>query len=112
MSVGRERPGTREETSQALWTAHTQLKSVCRVTYHCIPGPPIQRSEGLHGFKESAGSFSLCGFCDASTTAYAAIVYLVARTEMCVQSQFVAFKTRVASLQTLSIPRLHCCLQD
>ena len=59
-----------------------------------------------HGVREGLGSLSLCGFCDASTTAYAAVVYLVARTETGVQSQFVACKTRVAPLQTLTIPRL------
>ena len=58
-----------------------------------------------HGVREGLGSLSLCGFCDA-TTAYAAVVYLVARTETGVQSQFVACKTRVAPLQTLTIPRL------
>ena len=53
-------------------------------------------------------SYSLCGFCDASTTAYAAVVYVVVKTEAdsarC--ARFLASKTMVAPLQTLTVPRL------
>ena len=51
-------------------------------------------------------SYTLCGFCDASTTAYAAVVYLVMKTPPDVHTQFVVAKTRVAPLQTVTIPRL------
>ncbi len=49
---------------------------------------------------------SLQGFCDASTGAYAAVVYLVAQpgSEPCVR--FVASKTRVTPRRELTIPRL------
>ena len=51
-------------------------------------------------------SYQLCGFCDASTTAYAAVVYLVISTRDDVYTRFVVAKTRVAPMQTLTIPRL------
>ena len=54
----------------------------------------------------STGDCSLYGFCDASTTAYAAVVYLVAETSSHRSSNFVAAKTRVAPLAQLTIPRL------
>ena len=40
----------------------------------------------------------LYGFCDASTRAYAAVVYLVTMTEVDTHVSFVAAKTRVAPL--------------
>ena len=54
------------------------------------------------------GSYILCGFCDASTTAYAAVVYLVMKMEEGGErnGRFLASKTRVAPLQALTIPRL------
>lgn len=48
----------------------------------------------------------LCGFCDASTRAYAAVVYLVTVTGEDAEINFVAAKTRVAPLQPQSVPRL------
>ena len=51
-------------------------------------------------------SATLCGFCDASTKAYAAVVYLVLRSETDCVTRFVAAKTRVAPLQSQTIPRL------
>ena len=50
--------------------------------------------------------YRLYGFCDASVAAYAAVVYLVAETNGQRSSSFVASKTRVAPLKTLTIPRL------
>ena len=49
---------------------------------------------------------SLYGFCDASTAAYAAVMYLVVETSSHRSSSFVAAKTRVAPLAQLTIPRL------
>ena len=51
-------------------------------------------------------SATLCGFCDASIKAYAAVVYLVLKTETGSSVQFVAAKTRVAPLKGQTIPRL------
>ena len=48
----------------------------------------------------------LCGFCDALTHAYAAVVYLVIITDLGTSVRFVVSKTRVAPLQTQTIPRL------
>ena len=48
----------------------------------------------------------LCGFCDASQKAYAAVVYLLLRSGTRGTVKFVAAKTRVAPLQEQTIPRL------
>lgn len=49
---------------------------------------------------------TLCGFCDASTQAYAAVVYLIVKTNAQTVDRFVVAKTRVAPLQSQTIPRL------
>ena len=59
-----------------------------------------------HGVTEEVQHYSLCGFCDASTAAYAAVVYLLIKTPTSIHSCFLACKTRVAPLQILTIPRL------
>ena len=51
-------------------------------------------------------SYRLCGFCDASVSAYAAVVYIVIQTESGNFLKFVASKTQVAPLQCQTIPRL------
>ena len=51
-------------------------------------------------------SYALCGFCDASTTADAAVVYLVMETQGDVHTPFIVAKIKVAPMQTLTIPRL------
>ena len=51
-------------------------------------------------------SYKLYGFCDASFKAYAAVVYLVSKTEEDTFVRFVVAKTRVAPLQAQTIPRL------
>ena len=60
----------------------------------------------LEGIISQVQSYSLHGFCDASQTAYAAVVYLVMETSMGQFVKFIASKTRVAPLQGLTIPRL------
>ena len=60
-------------------------------------------------YEDSAGEFDACelwGFCDASMTAYAAVVYIVARDGTSRLVRFVTSKTRVAPTQTQTIPRL------
>ena len=51
-------------------------------------------------------SCSLYGFCDASKKAYAAVIYLVVLTPTQAYVQFVVSKTRVAPIQSQTIPRL------
>ena len=58
------------------------------------------------GIDDNVCSYVLCGFCDASITAYAAVVYFVMKTQRNTHTQFIVAKTRVASMQTLTIPRL------
>ena len=60
----------------------------------------------FHHTNAPATSVTLCGFCDASIHAYAAVVYLVTKTDVSTSVQFVVSKTRVAPLQTQTIPRL------
>ena len=57
-------------------------------------------------FKAETVDYRLYGFCDASTMAYAAVVYLVREDNGQKSSSFVASKTRVAPLKSLTIPRL------
>ncbi|GFX23517.1 uncharacterized protein TNCV_3769911 [Trichonephila clavipes] len=47
----------------------------------------------------------LHGFCDASTKAYAAVVYLKSKQEI----HLVSAKTRVVPIKQLTIPRLELC---
>ena len=51
-------------------------------------------------------SATLCGFCDASTKAFAAVIYLLLRSENKSVVRFVAAKTRVAPLQSQTVSRL------
>ena len=51
-------------------------------------------------------AYELHGFCDASTTAYAAVVYLLVKGEGDCTVKIIASKSRVAPLQTQTIPRL------
>lgn len=51
-------------------------------------------------------SYTLCGFCDASTRAYAAVIYLVIESNASTEVKFLVSKTRVAPLQCQTIPRL------
>ena len=51
-------------------------------------------------------SATLCGFCDASTKAFAAVIHLLLRYENKSVVRFVAAKTRVAPLQSQTVPRL------
>ena len=50
--------------------------------------------------------YRLYGFCDASTIAYAAVVYLAEEDEHETRLSFVVAKTRVAPLKSQTIPRL------
>ena len=56
--------------------------------------------------KEQIIECELHGFGDASTEAYCAVVYLVYRTNNKVYSELLTSRSRVALLQTLTIPRL------
>ena len=51
--------------------------------------------------KGTPSSYTLCGFCDASTQAYAAVIYLVMESEINTEMKFLVSKTRLL----LSRPR-------
>ena len=59
-------------------------------------------------FADTSGDIlevNLHGFCDASTTAYAAVIYLVVTSKIGISTQLVAAKTQVAPLSQ-TVPRL------
>lgn len=60
----------------------------------------------LTGIEANSTSYCLHGFCDASFSAYAAVIYLVSRTTSESSVRFVASKTRVSPRRELTIPRL------
>ena len=59
--------------------------------------------DGVHG---EILSYQLCGYCDASLSANAAIIYLFIETEWGCHMKFVVAKTRVSPLKKQSIPSL------
>ena len=64
---------------------------------------PKSYFDGVHS---EVKSYSLYGFCDASLSAYAAVVYLVVQTDVGRFVKFTASKTRVAPIQGHTVPRL------
>ena len=54
----------------------------------------------------TTNTYQLFGFCDASTTAYAAVVYLLLRNDLRQMTRLVACKTRVSPIRPQTIPRL------
>ena len=60
----------------------------------------------LSGIDQDVLSYKLCGYCDASLSAYAAVIYLLIESENGSYMRFVASKTRVSPLKKQTIPRL------
>ena len=60
----------------------------------------------LYDITDPLTSITLCGFCDASIKAFTAVVYLRLKIKAHSVVRFVAAKTRVAPLQSQTIPRL------
>ena len=59
--------------------------------------------DGIH---DDVELYKLYGFCDASTGAYAAVIYLLMKTRTDHVVKFIASKTRVAPSRSQTIPRL------
>ena len=55
---------------------------------------------------KGTGTYELHGFCDGSTVAYAAVIYLVIRIFKTCTVKMIASKSRVAPIQQQTIPRL------
>ena len=72
--------------------------------------PPISIPRCYLTDIEEVTSYSLHGFCNASSKAYAAVVYLKVETINGVKIQFLASKTRVTPPQKHTIPRLELLL--
>ena len=60
----------------------------------------------LDGVNNEVVSYQLCGYCDASLSAYAAVIYLRIESKGGYHLRFVVAKMRVAPLKKQSIPRL------
>ncbi|XP_068144891.1 uncharacterized protein [Drosophila tropicalis] len=82
------------ETLRSRWQAIVKelpLLSHCRISRYIAASSP---------------HIELCGFADASTQAYGAVIYSRVCTTNGYRSRLVAAKTRVAPLKPISIPRL------
>lgn len=74
----------------------------------CLP-IPIQVTRWL-GLMDESDQVEIHGFCDASTKAYAAAVYIkISRPNGQIITNLVAAKTKLAPIKTVSIPRLELC---
>ena len=96
------------------------MKPRCLGTYLSRGTPPqlaliadLQRGQPVSiprcyfdGVSSEVKTYELCGFCDTSTRAYAAVVYLVMHTDTGRFVQFVVSKTRIAPVQRQTVPRL------
>ena len=82
----------------AQWNQLTESLRRCKSI--SVPRYYFARGEG------SVKEIRLCGFCDASKAAYAAVVYLRFKSELHFMSSIVASKTRVTPLAEHTIPRL------
>lgn len=83
---------------QAQWNEY-------RSELHLLEKVEVKR--WLSTTKES--KLSLHGFCDSSSKAYCAVIYLVQQTSDNFTSHIVCSKTKVAPIQCESIPRLELC---
>ena len=55
-------------------------------------------------------SYTHYGSCDASAWAYAAVIYLVIESDIKIETKYLVCKTRVAPLQSQTVPRLELLL--
>ena len=60
----------------------------------------------LQGPRSESRVYRLYGFCDASTAAYAAVVYLVEEDEGCAYSHFIVARMWVSPLKSVTVPGL------
>ena len=72
-----------------------------------LGGPPLTIPRSYSASHDAVVvSHHLCGFCDASSHAFAAVIYLARVTEEKTKISFVTAKTRVAPSRPHTIPRL------
>lgn len=102
---------------QSLWLTPSDWDSELptdlsdRWTDYCTSLATIHRITIPRWTNVSAGcTYEIHGFADASTRAYAAVIYLcVRRDSVFISSTLLIAKTKVAPVKTLSVPRLELC---
>ena len=72
----------------------------------CQSQPMVIPRSYLTGVNDEIISYRLCAYCDASLSAYAAVVHLLIKCEDECHMRSVVAKTRVSPLKKQSIPRL------
>ena len=83
------------------------LAKLTKLVEQLREAPPITLPRCcLQGLRSESRIYRLHGFCDASTAAYAAVVYLVEEDEGYAYSHFIMSKTRVSPLKPVTISRL------
>lgn len=82
------------------------LKTWTDLTTDLMKSKPVAIDRYYFSIKDEAVQYQLFGFCDASTIAYAAVIYIVELAPSGKRSSFVVSKTRVSPLKTQTIPRL------
>ena len=69
-----------------------------------MASPPSLLRRYFFELTDPTVSAILCGFCNTSTKAYIAVIYLILKMETRSSVQFVAAKTRVASVKSQTSP--------
>ena len=74
----------------------------------CITSHPVPRT--YVDISKDVLNLQLHGYADASTAAYAGVVYIrVTYTDACISTSLVLAKSKVAPLKTLTVPKLELC---
>ena len=82
------------------------LKTWTKLTTDLMGSKPVVVDRCYFSTQENAVQYQLFGFCNASTIAYEAVIYMVEVTSTSKRSSFVVSKTHVSPLKPQTIPRL------
>ena len=82
------------------------LKTWMDLSTTLLKSKPVAIDRYYFSTQDTSVQYQLFGFCDASTVAYAAVIYIVELTPSGKYFSFVASKTHVSPLKTQTIPRL------
>lgn len=82
------------------------LEKWCCIRENLCEGLQLTVPCCLTDIKNVVTLYNLCGFCDTSLCAFAAVVYLLIDTPSGYQVKYLTLKIRVAPIKPLTIPRL------